>query len=194
MQQTNGQPTTDEPTFRPIDGRPDHDRPTARRRVTVAEAAVLLGLSEDAVRSRLKRGTLRKEKDQDGTVLVVLGEGGATDRPTTNGDRPTPGKTTGQPTDEATDQAGLVEALQERIEHLSRIIDTRDEEIRRRDTIIMTLSQRIPELEGPADPHGDERGDRVSSSEASGKCEGRDDPHEPSQRRERSWWQRWFGG
>ncbi len=169
MQQTNGQPATDEPTFRPIDHRPDHDRPTTRR-VTVAESAVLLGISEDAVRSRLKRGTLGKEKAKDGTVLVVLGEGGSTDRPPTP-DQPTTGQTTGQttdhPTDEATDQAELVEALQQRIEHLSRVIDTRDEEIRRRDTIIMSLTQRIPELEAP------------------------EDAQESTQ--PRSWWRRFFG-
>jgi hypothetical protein len=35
-------------------------------------SAQLLGLSEDAVRSRLKRGMLRKEKAKDGAVLVVL--------------------------------------------------------------------------------------------------------------------------
>ena len=188
MQPTNGQPKTDQPTFRPIDHRPDHDRPTTRRRVTVAEAAVLLGLSEDAVRSRLKRGTLGKEKASDGTVLVVLGEGGSTDRPTTNGGQPT----TNQPTDEATDQGELlVEALRERIEHLSRIIDTRDEEIRRRDTIIMTLSQRIPELEGPSDHHGDERGASETTSPRSDRGDGRGDLQEPAERR--SWWRKFFG-
>ena len=58
------------------------------------EAAILLGLSEDAVRSRLKRGTLRKEKGADGTVFVVLG-GETGDRPTANGGR----HTAAQPTD-----------------------------------------------------------------------------------------------
>ncbi len=61
MRQTDDQPKTDQPT---------------NRRVTVPEAVALLGLSEDAVRSRLKRGTLRKEKSPDGTVLVVLGADG----------------------------------------------------------------------------------------------------------------------
>ena len=47
------------------------------------EAAQLLGLSEDTVRSRLRRGTLRKEKAKDGTVLVVLGTGDSPEtRPT----------------------------------------------------------------------------------------------------------------
>jgi hypothetical protein len=188
MQPTNGQPSTDKPTFRPIDHRPDHDRPTTRRRVTVAEAAILLGISEDAVRSRLKRGTLGKEKAADGTVLVVLGEGGSTDRHTTN-DQPRTGQTTDHPTDEATDQAELVEALQQRIEHLSRIIDTRDEEIRRRDTIIMSLTQRIPELEAP----GEERdGTEMASPRSSDGGTLPGGSEETTERR--SWLYRFFFG
>ena len=74
-QPTNDQPMTGQPTD---------------RRVTVAEAALLLGLSEDAVRSRLKRGTLRRETGADGTVLVVLGDTDTTDqRPTETNQRPT---------------------------------------------------------------------------------------------------------
>src|SRR3954471_6992732 len=67
MQQTGDQPMTDQ---------------TTDRRVTVPEAAVLLGLSEDAICSRLKRGTLRKEKGIDGTVYVALRPSEPTDRPT----------------------------------------------------------------------------------------------------------------
>ena len=50
-------------TTRTTDGR-------TPRRVSVPEAALLLGISEDAVRSRLRRRTLRKEKASDGTVYV----------------------------------------------------------------------------------------------------------------------------
>ena len=57
---------------------------------------MLLGLSEDAVRSRLKRGTLRKETAKDGTVLVVLETG---DSPET---RPTDQRTS--PLDQTTNQ------------------------------------------------------------------------------------------
>lgn len=79
--------------MRPTYGKPTTGQPTGER-ATVPEAAEILGLSEDAVRSRLKRGTLRKEKAPDGTVLVMLGGGDPTDRQTTNSDR----QTTGQPT------------------------------------------------------------------------------------------------
>src|SRR4051812_29867876 len=67
--------------------RPTTDQPTTNQateqRVTVPEAATILGLSEDAVRSRLKRGTLAKEKGRDGTVFVVLGSDKTNDQPTT---------------------------------------------------------------------------------------------------------------
>ena len=85
MLTTDDQPTDAHPTDQTTD-----------RRVTVAQAAVLLGLSEDAVRSRLKRGTLGKEKDADGTVFVVMGANGRPGLPTTNADRPTTGQTTDQ--------------------------------------------------------------------------------------------------
>ncbi len=70
MQPTIGQPTTNQTA--------EH---TPARRVTVPDAAALLGLSEDAVRSGLKRGTLRTEKGDDGTIFVVLSAEGPTDQP-----------------------------------------------------------------------------------------------------------------
>ena len=41
-------------------------------RVTVVKAAELLGLTEGAVRQRIKRGTLPIEKPVDGSVYVLL--------------------------------------------------------------------------------------------------------------------------
>jgi hypothetical protein len=91
-----------------------------------------------------------------------------------------------------------VEALQERIEHLSKSIDTRDEEIRRRDTIIMTLSQRIPELEAPASlgqaswPSPETRDAPETATEGAGKDAKPEDQAGPQERR--SWWRRIFEG
>src|SRR5215211_2816936 len=57
------------------------------RRVSVVEASTILSITPDTVRSRLRRGTLRKDRGPDGEVLVVLdGDASATDRPT---DQPT---------------------------------------------------------------------------------------------------------
>ena len=50
------------------------------RRVSVGEAAVLLGISKDAVMTRVRHGTLRSEKTDDHTVNVWLGEALDSDR------------------------------------------------------------------------------------------------------------------
>jgi excisionase family DNA binding protein len=41
-------------------------------RLTVAEAAERLGITKEAVRKRIHRGTIRSDKDQDGTVRVYI--------------------------------------------------------------------------------------------------------------------------
>ena len=48
-----------------------HTTPYERRRVTVAEAAEALGISAEAVRMRIRRGTLQYER-HEGTVYVLL--------------------------------------------------------------------------------------------------------------------------
>jgi excisionase family DNA binding protein len=40
--------------------------------LTVAEAAERLGITKEAIRKRIHRGTLRSDKDADGTVRVYL--------------------------------------------------------------------------------------------------------------------------
>lgn len=43
-------------------------------RVTVQEAARRLGVQEQAVRKRIKCGTIRSDKDKDGRVYVYVSE------------------------------------------------------------------------------------------------------------------------
>jgi hypothetical protein len=50
------------------------------RRVSVGEAAVLLGISKDAVMTRVRHGTLRSEKTEDQIVHVWLDEPSDSDR------------------------------------------------------------------------------------------------------------------
>ncbi|MDQ3736678.1 MAG: hypothetical protein M3318_04445 [Actinomycetota bacterium] len=138
MHTPNDQPKTDQATD------PSTNQPTDRR-VSVAEAAVLLDLSEAAVRSRLKRGTLRKEKAKDGTVLVVLGTGASPDRPTNSTVRPNDRSSTGQPAD----QGDLVEALRDQVVFLRQQLEEEREANRENRRIIAGLVQRVPEL-GPA--------------------------------------------
>jgi hypothetical protein len=165
--------------MRPTNDQQADAHPTDRR-VTVAQAAVLLGVSEDAVRSRLKRGTLSKEKDADGTVFVVL-DG---DRPTTNGDRP------------ATDQSALVlmqahlDSLGEQLTYFRYQLDQEREANHENRRIIAGLVQRVPEL-GPAHEPRDVPGTAPREQEGVDPrpaTEGAQEGSEP-----RSWWRRFFG-
>jgi excisionase family DNA binding protein len=100
-------------------------------RVTVQEAARLLGISEGAVRARIHRGTLETERDS-GTVYVRL-----------NAD---------DTTNERTEQSELVQTLREYNAALERQLNAEREasaELRR---IVAGLVQRIPELEAPPEP------------------------------------------
>jgi hypothetical protein len=106
--------------------------------VTVLEAAAILKITPDAVRSRLRRGTLRKDQAPGGTVLVVLDGDGLSD----------------QSTDQTT--VAYINALKSQIETLTselgawkKVVEEWKEESRRKNTIIMSLTQRIPELPPP---------------------------------------------
>ncbi len=121
---TPDRPEPDRPAGLPKpSGEPTGERP---RRVSVPEAALLLGISEDAVRSRLRRRTLRKEKAPDGGVFVLLG-----DKPTTDRDRQTTdGPTDERPSARETPSPEPVEELRSRIAYLERQLD-REREARR---------------------------------------------------------------
>jgi excisionase family DNA binding protein len=156
---------------------------SGEQRVTVQEAASRLGVKEDAIRKRIQRGTLRHEKDpNDGRVYVYV-----------NG--------TQDATQDISEDASydvLVEALNDQVEYLRRVIDTRDreleartEELRRKDHIIAALTDRIPELEPARETPPDTRNGYETDSE-----EG-NDTHVPrdgrGQEKTVPWWRRLFG-
>jgi chromosome segregation ATPase len=99
-------------------------------RLTVAQAATRLGITEGAVRSRIKRGTLTTTKE-GGTVFVLLGDGTSQANQTTN---------TGVPGD----QSELIASLQDQVHYLREQLDAereaRTEERRRHDTVLAQLS------------------------------------------------------
>src|SRR5215216_1185613 len=96
-----------------------------RRRLDVKQAAQVLGVSTDAIHKRVRRGTLDSDKDEDGRVYVYLDHDLADDLDD--------GYTT--------DRRDVhVSSLEDQIQFLRR-------ELERKDTIIMTMAQRIPELE-----------------------------------------------
>lgn len=164
------------------------------RCVTVLEAASLLGISEDAVRSRLKRGTLRREKGRDGTVYVLLGSVGHTNRPTTN--QPTIDQAT---TEQSADQSTLslmqahLDSLQEQLDYLRDQLDQERGANRENRRIIAGLVNRIPELEAaPQDASPDERESPQSASEPRSAAQA-SQGYPEEEERPVSWWRRLFG-
>ena len=111
-------------------------------RVTVQEAAQRLGISQDAVRQRVRRGSMRHDKDDKGRVYVYLNP--TNTRPTIVHD--TSGDTVGDTVHDAS-RNELVTELRDRIHFLEAELGDRKEESRRKDHIIAALTQRIPELE-----------------------------------------------
>ncbi len=149
--------------------RPDSDM-TPPVRLSVEDAAKLLGLSVDAVRKRIERGTLRSEK-VDKTRYVLLDDL-ATDHD--------PDMTR----HDSDITAALVAELKDRIRFLEAELEDRKEEARRKDHLLAATLERIPELEAPREP----RESPETASEEPAK--GHDDVPEEERR---PWWRRIFG-
>src|SRR5829696_10520360 len=150
------------------------------QRVTVPEAAEQLGITAEAVRMRIKRGTLRSER-QAGRVFVLLGS----DRPTEHTTERT------EPTEDRT--AELIATLQEQL--------AEEREARRRaDTIIAQLARAneeqartIRELEAPSEPPSDERESPQTVEEEPESAKPHVATGSPQEGARRSWWRRVFG-
>jgi hypothetical protein len=158
------------------------------QRHTVKEAADELGITVDAVRGRIRRGTLDSVK-LDGVVYVLLD---ATNREHQNDKSATESADASrQATDQAglvDDESGLVGDQSELVGDLRGQIDWLRREVERKDTIIMQMAQRIPELEAPPEP----RESPQMASEAADREVTPLEPQEPAQRR--SWLYRFFFG
>jgi excisionase family DNA binding protein len=148
-------------------------------RLTVAEAADRLGITKEAVRKRIHRGTLHADKAADGTVMVYVPPSG------------TPGGTPSSP-----ERDLLYEEMRERISYLERQVEEEREARRRADTLLARLMDRVPELEPPREqaasqerPGGPESvfedPERAEPRPATGDAQEGAEP--------RSWWRRMFG-
>ena len=142
-------------------------------RVSVAEAAERLRISQDAVYKRIKRGTIPWDKSEDDKTYVYIDDvDGSTDRAR-------------QSTDQASSASNYV-SKDELLSELRARVRFLEEELQRKDTILLSLTQRIPELEAPPES----RDAPVSSSEEENKGTP-PEQQEPSKRR--SWWREFFG-
>ena|SRR5690242_5641989 len=138
----------------------------SQEKVPIAEAAERLGLSLSAARKRVQRGTLTAEKDDSGQWLVLFD--------TTETDRETLGTTpetepvtaaTSAETDPKTPETGaesrfatqLIETLREQnqrlwleLENRDRELETRADELRRKDILLAELTHQLRALPAPA--------------------------------------------
>ena len=141
------------------------------RRYSVAGAAEALGISQAAVRARVHRGTLKTERE-NGTVYVWVDVEQYAEQ-------------------HANDAPEVADVLREQNGDLREQIEFLRDELRRKDTIIMAMTQRIPELE-PAQ-------ERAEAPETTTEQLGRVESHASSGGAQEgsehvSWWRRMFGG
>jgi hypothetical protein len=149
------------------------DRTGDERRTTVSEAAEILGISAEAVRGRIRRGTI-PVKREGGSVYVLI-EG--TERRRTTGDQ---SRTTDDQPSDRTEL--LIAELQDRV----RSLEEANRENRR---IIAALTSRIPAIEAPQEPAEgpetvEEEQERAEPRPATGGAQ---------EGAQRPWWRRVFG-
>jgi excisionase family DNA binding protein len=182
----------------------------AEARMSVEEAARNLGIKEESVRKRIRRGKMRSEKDEAGRLYVYV-----------DASNTVPDEHVDEPedlySDRSVDMSGgaareLIDAKDEIIRILQGQLQEEREARRRADTIIARLTQAdalargVPELE--ASQTHEEAAERAAESGAEKGVHGRnaiDDPRDSARPRDtaefpvrgsltRPWWRRVFGG
>ncbi len=158
-------------------------------RVTVDEAAKLLGTSANALRKRIERGTIKSEK-VDGVRYVIVSD---KDMPQHAGDASggMPHGSAGPSHDSAAGMSAFVDSLEDQVDYLRRQLEVWQEEARRKDHIIAALTERIPELEPAREASAEQRESPQTSSEERGS--GTTAHPENGAAEKPSWWRRFFG-
>lgn len=180
----------------------------------MGEAAGLLGITAEAVRSRIKRGTLKISKE-GGTVYVLLEGSGthgsqSTDRTATEHDG-TDAQTSPEH-DQTSDRAELVDVLRDQVEYLREQLGEEREARRRADMLLARLAEanasmagQIRELTAPKEPLDEPEAVAEASEGASPRsdtagpqtgAQGRSTIVErpPEETARRPWWLRILGG
>jgi predicted ArsR family transcriptional regulator len=98
-------------------------RRTWVERVTIAQAAKQLGVTQEAIRARIRRGSMESHKGEDGRTYVYLTDQESVANDVSN---------------------DYINALKSQIASLEKDRDEWREEAKRHQHIIMTLSQRFP--------------------------------------------------
>ena len=157
-------------------------------RLSVAEAARVLGVTRDAIHKRINRGSIEHDKGEDGRFYVYV-DISTSDLDTSADESKDKSKV------EALER--LLENQQDRISFLERELERRGDETERLHQIVVgltrataELSARLPELEAPSEPLG---APEIVTEKPQGPEEtrpGTGDAQKPVEHR--SWWQRMF--
>src|ERR671910_2667816 len=114
-------------------------------RFSVYEAAEVMGVTVDAIRKRVSRGTIPHERDEDGRVWVILDIDQDTSSNVRDSDQP----------QSATD--ALISQMQDRIASLERQLDQEREANSEHRRLLLRALERIPpQLEARESPETDE--------------------------------------
>ena len=113
------------------EGRTGHDLD----RLTVAQAADALNISQDAVRKRIARDTISHDRDESGRVYVYLSPSETVHKTVQDTTQDDASKTV---------QVSYIRSLEDQIAFLR-------QELERKDRILLNLTERIPELEAPSE-------------------------------------------
>ena len=141
----------------------------ARRRVDLREAAEILDTTVDAVRKRVKRGSLEGDKGEDGRMYVWLDL-----------------DQTVNPDDISA--SALVKAKDETIDLLRQQLEQEREANRENRRLLAAALERIPAIEASPEATG---GSETASEEAYGTSP--QEAEDSLQPRKRSWWREFLG-
>jgi len=147
------------------------------------EAAETLGVTSEAVRKRVRRGTLASEKHQDGRVLVWVDAGSDS------------GSDVGYDERVGRGYDKLLEEVRDRVRYLEKQLDEEREANRENRRIIAGLVQRVPELEAARETAPEPRESTQTASEKPYSTHAPPVPETPvpDAQPKRSWWRQFFG-
>jgi hypothetical protein len=168
---------------------------SGQRRVPLREAARLLDISKDAVRQRIRRGTLRSAKGGDGRVYVYLNA--ASDAVHYDHDQEHDQRSHQPMPYEKTNPAELVDELRDRIRYLERQVEEERNARYRADELLAQLMQRVPQIEAPREEPRESPESAADEQQGRGPVpdvEGAQEPTRRPQEERRGLWQRLFGG
>jgi DNA-binding transcriptional MerR regulator len=142
-------------------------------RLTIAQAAKRLDITQEAIRQRVRRGTIKHEKGDDGKMYVYVEDL----RDSRQG-----------VADDVTD--ALTTVLQDRIDSLEHQLEQEREANRENRRLLALQLEHMRALEPPRGDHSEATGGPEASPERAGRGEDRPAEEQPQRR---SWWREFFG-